>query len=296
MAGHKGTVLLCPATFSGADIIGEITNDNYYVYYRGTELLGSKSYAGNINFYRLDGHGSVTAVLSPTGEEIKTYNYDAFGAKKAFVTIKVFFSTKKCRSEMLRHFCLFLKITKSDAVKMATDVFGIFLCAVILGGKVFVAFAGEYLYKKSLYPEKRKKIRVLLQSRENVFHGFSSRKGDGESFFYFINHRIFSLHSLRGCNHCVVAVDTTAHSLLCDGKHSFVRLALSKPIFSKLNYFVAESFHTHFIKLGIDVAPVKLVLEMLHKQKDVDYRSDAHTAGCIVLGVVSKLEDEKVLI
>ena len=71
-------ILLCPASSNGADIVGEITNDNYYVYYRGTELLGSKSYSSDINFYRIDGHGSVTAVLSPTGEEQKTYNYDKF--------------------------------------------------------------------------------------------------------------------------------------------------------------------------------------------------------------------------
>ena len=103
-------------------IASEINNDNYYVYYQGTELLGSKSHSGDVNFYRLDGHGSVTAVLSPKGEELKSYNYDAFGAKKARYNKNILLY-KKCRSEMLRHFCLFLKITKSDAIKVASDGF-----------------------------------------------------------------------------------------------------------------------------------------------------------------------------
>ena len=71
--------------YSGGDIVGEIESENYYIYYRGTELLGSRSYEGITSVYRLDGHGSVIGIFTPEGEELKKYEYDDFGSKKTFV-------------------------------------------------------------------------------------------------------------------------------------------------------------------------------------------------------------------
>ena len=70
--------------YDGANIVGELTNDNYYIYYRGTELLGMNSYDNNSYYYRLDSHGNVTDLLTHTGDEIKTYTYNPYGKEKPF--------------------------------------------------------------------------------------------------------------------------------------------------------------------------------------------------------------------
>ncbi len=70
--------------YDGANIVGELTNDNYYIYYRGTELLGMNSYDNNSYYYRLDSHGNVTDLLTHMGEEIKSYTYNPYGKEKPF--------------------------------------------------------------------------------------------------------------------------------------------------------------------------------------------------------------------
>ena len=67
--------------YDGMNVIGELTNDNYYIYHRGTELIGYESFKGDSYYYRQDQHGNVTAVLDYTGKEIKTYSYNAYGEK-----------------------------------------------------------------------------------------------------------------------------------------------------------------------------------------------------------------------
>ena len=70
--------------YDGANIVGELTDDNYYIYYRGTELLGMNSYDNNSYYYRLDSHGNVTDLLTHTGDEIKSYTYNPYGKEKPF--------------------------------------------------------------------------------------------------------------------------------------------------------------------------------------------------------------------
>ena len=71
--------------YDGADIVGELTADNYYLYYRGTELLASKAFSGKAALYELDSHGSVTALLDYEGIEQKTYAYNAYGKEQIFI-------------------------------------------------------------------------------------------------------------------------------------------------------------------------------------------------------------------
>ena len=69
--------------YDGSNVAGEIKNDNYYIYYRATELMGYKSYKGDMYYYRSDSHGNVTALLDYSGKEIKNYSYSPYGRKKA---------------------------------------------------------------------------------------------------------------------------------------------------------------------------------------------------------------------
>ncbi len=72
--------------YDGANIVGELTADNYYLYYRGTELLASKAFSGQRTTYGLDSHGSVTALTNEKGETTKTYSYNAYGKEQTFIT------------------------------------------------------------------------------------------------------------------------------------------------------------------------------------------------------------------
>ena len=69
--------------YDGSNVAGEIKNDNYYIYYRATELMGYKSYKGDMYYYRSDSHGNVTALMDYSGKEIKNYSYSPYGRKKA---------------------------------------------------------------------------------------------------------------------------------------------------------------------------------------------------------------------
>ena len=53
-------------------IKGEITEENAYTYYRGTELIGYTSNSGDRLYYVQDGHGNVTALLNEDGTERPT--------------------------------------------------------------------------------------------------------------------------------------------------------------------------------------------------------------------------------
>ena len=70
--------------YDGANVAGELTSDNYYIYYRATELMGYTSFKGDTYYYRQDSHGNVTAILDITGNEIKNYSYNAYGNKESF--------------------------------------------------------------------------------------------------------------------------------------------------------------------------------------------------------------------
>ena len=70
--------------YDGEDIVGELTNDNYYIYYRGTELISSKSYDNHSHYYRLDSHGNVTDLVNHLGESQKSYSYTPYGEEKLF--------------------------------------------------------------------------------------------------------------------------------------------------------------------------------------------------------------------
>lgn len=70
--------------YDGANIVGELTSDNYYIYYRGTELISAKSYDNKSYCYRLDSHGNVTNLLTHTGERVKSYTYNPYGKEKPF--------------------------------------------------------------------------------------------------------------------------------------------------------------------------------------------------------------------
>ena len=65
--------------YDGMNIIGELCEGNYYIYHRGTELIGYQSYGGKSYYYRQDSHGNVTALLDFAGNEVKNYKYDAYG-------------------------------------------------------------------------------------------------------------------------------------------------------------------------------------------------------------------------
>ena len=65
--------------YNGADIIGEIFDDNIYTYYRATELIGYTNNKGDRYYYRQNSHGDVTALLTVDGQEKKTYSYNAYG-------------------------------------------------------------------------------------------------------------------------------------------------------------------------------------------------------------------------
>ncbi|MBR4880840.1 MAG: RHS repeat-associated core domain-containing protein [Clostridia bacterium] len=70
--------------YDGENIVGELTGDNYYIYYRGTELISSKSYDNKGHFYRLDSHGNVTDLVNHLGESQKSYAYTPYGEEKLF--------------------------------------------------------------------------------------------------------------------------------------------------------------------------------------------------------------------
>lgn len=65
--------------YNGADIVGEIFDDNIYTYYRATELIGYTNNKGDRYYYRQNSHGDVTALLTVDGQEKKTYSYNAYG-------------------------------------------------------------------------------------------------------------------------------------------------------------------------------------------------------------------------
>ncbi len=65
--------------YDGMNIIGELCEGDYYIYHRGTELIGYQSYSGKSYYYRQDSHGNVTALLDFAGNEVKNYKYDAYG-------------------------------------------------------------------------------------------------------------------------------------------------------------------------------------------------------------------------
>ena len=65
--------------YDGMNIIGELCEGDYYIYHRGTELIGYQSYNGKSYYYRQDSHGNVTALLDFAGNEVKNYKYDAYG-------------------------------------------------------------------------------------------------------------------------------------------------------------------------------------------------------------------------
>jgi len=70
--------------YDGSNIVGELTSDNYYIYYRGTELISSKSYDNKNHYYRLDSHGNVTDLVNHLGESKKSYSYTPYGEEKLF--------------------------------------------------------------------------------------------------------------------------------------------------------------------------------------------------------------------
>ena len=70
--------------YNGADVAGELTDGNYYLYHRATELMGYTSFKGDTYYYRQDSHGNVTAILDITGNEIKSYSYNPYGKKETF--------------------------------------------------------------------------------------------------------------------------------------------------------------------------------------------------------------------
>ena len=70
--------------YNGADIVGEIFDDNIYTYYRATELIGYTNNKGDRYYYRQNSHGDVTALLTVDGQEKKTYSYNAYGKETPF--------------------------------------------------------------------------------------------------------------------------------------------------------------------------------------------------------------------
>lgn len=70
--------------YSGGNIIGELMGDDYYIYHRGTELIGYTSFSGKTAAYQQNSHGNVTKLLDYNGTELKTYNYNAYGKEQAF--------------------------------------------------------------------------------------------------------------------------------------------------------------------------------------------------------------------
>jgi RHS repeat-associated protein len=68
--------------YDGANIIGEITEENAYTYTRGTELIGYTSNNGDRLYYVQDGHGNVISLLNEDGTERKTYNYNPYGKEE----------------------------------------------------------------------------------------------------------------------------------------------------------------------------------------------------------------------
>jgi RHS repeat-associated protein len=68
--------------YDGANILGEITEENIYTYTRGTELIGYTSNSGDRLYYVQDGHGNVTALLNEDGTERKTYTYNPYGKEE----------------------------------------------------------------------------------------------------------------------------------------------------------------------------------------------------------------------
>ena len=71
--------------YDGDNISGEITEDRIINYYRGTELIGYTTNAGDMYYYRQNSHGDVTALVNEFGEEIRTYSYNAYGKENGFV-------------------------------------------------------------------------------------------------------------------------------------------------------------------------------------------------------------------
>ena len=65
--------------YDGMNIAGELCEGDYYIYHRGTELIGYQSNGGKSYYYRQDSHGNVTALFDYTGREVKNYKYDAYG-------------------------------------------------------------------------------------------------------------------------------------------------------------------------------------------------------------------------
>lgn len=70
--------------YDSGNIIGEFMGDDYYIYHRGTELIGYTSFSGKTATYQQNSHGNVTALLNYDGSELKTYTYNAYGKEQAF--------------------------------------------------------------------------------------------------------------------------------------------------------------------------------------------------------------------
>ena len=69
--------------YAGASVVGEDCGEEFYKYYRGTELIGYEDRTGARRYYRTDAHGDVTGLQDETGETVKTYRYTAYGKEEA---------------------------------------------------------------------------------------------------------------------------------------------------------------------------------------------------------------------
>ena len=64
--------------WDGQNMAGEITEDNFTGYLRGTRLI-ARQMGDNTQFYHYNGHGDTSSITDGNGTVLQNYTYDAFG-------------------------------------------------------------------------------------------------------------------------------------------------------------------------------------------------------------------------
>ncbi len=72
----------------GGNVIAEYAQGKSQYYYRGTSLIGYIGQDKEKYFYRKNAHGNIISVLDSTGNEVRSYEYDAFGNQKKDESLK----------------------------------------------------------------------------------------------------------------------------------------------------------------------------------------------------------------